>query len=181
MCSDINIKLNDFVLSPEFEVYRIISLYFSASEEFESLKEGYSLEKGIKLFGNVGCGKTTLMNAFRIIAPVTFPIVSCVKIANEYKKDGVEAIEKYINMHAICLDDLGIESTSRNFGDEKNVLAEIILGRYDKEAHKGFKTHITTNLSAEKIEEYYGPRVRSRMREMVNQIAFPEDSIDKRK
>lgn len=33
-------------------------------------------------------------------------------------------------------------------------------------------THATTNLSASELEDYYGNRVRSRMREMFNLIAF---------
>ncbi|NEW80482.1 MAG: ATPase, partial [Gelidibacter sp.] len=40
------------------------------------------------------------------------------------------------------------------------------------------KTHITTNLNAEELETRYGSRVRSRLREMLNVVAF--DSKDKR-
>jgi hypothetical protein len=42
-------------------------------------------------------------------------------------------------------------------------------------------THITTNLNAEEIEERYGNRVRSRLREMVNVIGFDINTKDKRK
>lgn len=42
------------------------------------------------------------------------------------------------------------------------------------------KTHITTNLSATEIEKNYGNRVRSRLREMVNLIAFEKSAQDKR-
>jgi DNA replication protein DnaC len=42
-------------------------------------------------------------------------------------------------------------------------------------------THATTNLSAEELEKLYGNRVRSRMREMFNLIAFGADVADKRK
>lgn len=42
-------------------------------------------------------------------------------------------------------------------------------------------THITTNLNAEEIEERYGNRVRSRLREMVNVIGFDKNTKDKRK
>lgn len=41
-------------------------------------------------------------------------------------------------------------------------------------------THITTNLSATEIETAYGNRVRSRMRNMLNLIAFDKNTIDKR-
>jgi len=42
-------------------------------------------------------------------------------------------------------------------------------------------THATSNLSASELEEYYGNRVRSRMREMFNLIAFDSGAKDKRK
>ena len=42
-------------------------------------------------------------------------------------------------------------------------------------------THATTNLSASELESYYGNRVRSRMREMFNLIAFDSAAKDKRK
>ena len=41
-------------------------------------------------------------------------------------------------------------------------------------------THATTNLNAQELEERYGNRVRSRMREMFNLIAFDKKSNDKR-
>jgi hypothetical protein len=42
-------------------------------------------------------------------------------------------------------------------------------------------THATTNLSASDLEALYGNRLRSRMREMFNLIAFPNNTPDKRK
>lgn len=46
--------------------------------------------------------------------------------------------------------------------------------------NQGTQTHITTNLSATEIEAFYGNRVRSRLREMFNRIAFPKDAPAKR-
>ncbi|KKL94503.1 hypothetical protein LCGC14_1864050, partial [marine sediment metagenome] len=37
-----------------------------------------------------------------------------------------------------------------------------------------------TNLNANELEDRYGKRVRSRMREMFNLIAFKKDAKDKR-
>jgi hypothetical protein len=45
---------------------------------------------------------------------------------------------------------------------------------------KPIVTHRTTNLNADEIEERYGNRVRSRMRELFNLIALDKESIDKR-
>ena len=60
-------------------------------------------------------------------------------------------------------------------------MAEILLSRYEIFTAKKTQTHITTNLSATEIENYYGNRVRSRLREMINLIAFEKGIDDKRK
>jgi hypothetical protein len=59
-------------------------------------------------------------------------------------------------------------------------MAEILLSRYDLFISKKLITHITTNLSATEIENQYGNRVRSRLRQMINLIAFDKSVKDKR-
>jgi hypothetical protein len=59
-------------------------------------------------------------------------------------------------------------------------MAEILLSRYDMFVTKKIQTHITTNLSASEIEAAYGNRVRSRLRQMLNLIAFNPVTKDKR-
>lgn len=148
-----------------------------------------NLDKGIMLAGGVGVGKTVLMSLLAQNQKDSFIVVPCRKVAQDYVnggpdgKGGIKAIEKYFKpMYVtknifghgelgICFDDLGTEGDKKNFGNELNVMAEIILDRYDNPNLKG-KTHFTTNLSAEEINEIYGPRVSSRLREMVNICAY---------
>lgn len=66
------------------------------------------------------------------------------------------------------------------FGNETNVMAEILLSRYDLLINRKIPTHLTTNLSASEIESAYGNRVHSRMRQMFNLIAFENSTPDKR-
>ncbi len=47
-----------------------------------------------------------------------------------------------------------------------------ILSRYDHFISQKMITHITTNLDSQDIEEVYGLRVRSRLREMCNVVCF---------
>ena len=105
-------------------------------------------------------------------------------------QSGYEILEKYSNGNlshdirtpkAYCFDDLGTETTSKYFGNDCNVMAEILLTRYDLFVEKGIITHLTTNLSATEIESQYGNRLRSRMREMFNLFGYEESSGDKRK
>ena len=103
----------------------------------------------------------------------------------EFSKQGYDVIHRYSRSirspKPICFDDIGIEPPMRYFGDHVNVIGEILLSRYELFVSKGVQTHATTNLNAEEIEARYGARVRSRLREMFNLIAFPAESIDKRK
>jgi len=94
---------------------------------------------------------------------------------------GYKTIEDYGNSNYYCFDDLGVETTGRHFGKDCNVMGEIILSRYDLFLKSKIKTHASTNLNAQELEERYGNRVRSRMRQLFNLIAFDKESVDKRK
>ena len=59
-------------------------------------------------------------------------------------------------------------------------MGEILLSRHDLFIKHKIKTFITTNLNAQELEERYGNRVRSRMRQLFNLIAFEKDVSDKR-
>lgn len=153
--------------------------------------EGYSLKKGILLTGGVGCGKTTILKLLTPNQHLSYSVISCRKVRDEFETDGSEALIKFSDKAhtmfnafkqqeiGICFDDLGTEREARHYGNTKNVMEEIILNRYDKLPHHF--THITTNLSAAQIEEAYGTRVRSRLREMFNIISFDKDATDRRK
>ena len=104
-------------------------------------------------------------------------------------QSGYEILEKYSNGNlshdirspkAYCFDDLGTETTSKYFGNDCNVMAEILLSRYDLFVSGHMLTHLTTNLNSSEIEEIYGSRLRSRLREQFNLIAFSESAKDKR-
>ena len=147
------------------------------------------LSKGILLSGPVGCGKTTLMTLMRHVAQPNYKFIvkTCRDISFEFIKEGYQTIQKYSNgnnSHSeyrnYCFDDLGVETNLKYYGNECNVMAEIILSRYDIFISKQVITHITSNLSASEIEAAYGNRVRSRLRNMLNLIAFDKDTKDKR-
>jgi DNA replication protein DnaC len=158
-------------------------------DEYTAAKFEIDLSKGILLSGPVGCGKTSLMALMRYVPQPNkkFFMKTCRDISFEFIKDGYEVIQRYShghNTHAehknYCFDDLGTEKNLKYFGNECNVMAEIILSRYDIFISKKIYTHITSNLSASEIENAYGNRVRSRLRNMLNLIAFDKTTKDKR-
>jgi hypothetical protein len=112
---------------------------------------------------------------------------SCREISFEFMREDFEVISRYSNLsfhnaapRIYCFDDLGSENTLRHFGNSCNVMAEIIQSRYDLYISCKMITHITTNLHADGIEQAYGDRVRSRMREMFNLVGFDKNTRDKR-
>jgi len=117
-----------------------------------------------------------------------FIIRSCRDVSFEFIKEGYDTIHRYSHRSfqysepiTYCFDDLGTENNLKFFGNECNIMAEILLSRYDLFVSRKLITHITTNLSASEIEQYNGNRVRSRMRELFNLIAFDKITKDKRK
>ena len=169
-------------------VYKLIAYFLKDQPICNQLN--IDLEKGILLTGPIGCGKTTLMNLMKHLAQSDnkFSVKPCRDISFEFIQDGYQIIHKYSNSklyqsepRTYCFDDLGTENNLKYYGNECNVMAEILLSRYDLYISKKLQTHITTNLSANEIEKQYGNRVRSRLRELCNLIAFDNGTKDKRK
>lgn len=169
-------------------IFRLLTWFLY--DKVNADKWNISLRKGIILSGPVGCGKTTLMHLFRLMHKPQdqFIVKPCRDVSYEFNKDGFAIINRYgqssfdRNGHpkTYCFDDLGTEKTIKFYGNECNVMAEILLSRYEQFIHRRMITHLTTNLTSTEIEELYGLRVRSRLREMFNLISFPPGTPDKR-
>lgn len=168
-------------------IYKLIVYFLQDKPEAERLN--IDLTKGVLLSGPIGCGKTSLMTLMRFVPPPERnPIIkSCRDVSFEFIQEGYEVIWRYSRMafnnqqpRVHCFDDLGAEQALKYYGNECNVMGEIMLSRYDLYMANDMITHITTNLSASELESLYGSRVRSRMREMFNLIAFGESAKDKR-
>jgi len=156
--------------------------------------QGLDPRKGIMLCGRTGCGKTSLMTLLQLLLPkqYRYQVKDCRDISFEFQKDGFDVIYRYSKRSfdiapgrkvpiTICLDDFGSEQSIKHFGSECNAIAEILTSRYSLFISDRLITHITTNLNSKDIEKYYGERVRSRLREMMNVILFPKETVDKRR
>lgn len=177
----------------DLEIYKSLILYFHGCPEFKKIKSEYSLKKGLIVRGGIGTGKTTLFKVLRIyyqkyLKNQPFHLLSTTSIVDNFINNGVivlppQGIQSFVrSVDGIpdfkqpiikCYDDLGVEPKSANhFGNSRNVMADIILKRYDLFMKYGMRTFISTNLTPSQIENLYGKRVRSRLREMCNQIFY---------
>ncbi len=139
--------------------------------------------KGLLLSGPVGCGKTSLMKLLPHLVPHQrkYVVMPCRNIVFAFNHLGYKTIEDYGESGVFCFDDIGVEPIGRHYGKDCNVIGEILLSRYELFLSTPLKTHGTTNLNADELEDRYGERVRSRMRELFNLIAFDQNTPDKRK
>lgn len=179
----------NFKIDPN-DIPTIYKLLIYAIQDQKSASElQIDLNKGIMLSGPIGCGKTSLMHLLRsfVYTKNDYKIKTCREVSFEFAKCGYEALNSYTlkshnqnKLTAYCFDDLGAEQQIKHFGNDCNVMAEILITRYEEFVANKSITHITTNLSASEIERAYGNRVRSRLRQMFNLITFNSQSKDKR-
>ena len=153
------------------EVLRFLLYYFNdcplAEEVFPG--RGYKLHKHIMLQGNVGTGKTLLMEIFSEYLRYTgnpnfFYNLSVKQMINYYtlhnnldrytfneeENKGFQC--KPVN---ICLNDIGVQTTTF-YGMDTNVLTdEFLHARNEIWSQFHLKAHVTTNLSIEQLKEKY--------------------------
>jgi len=170
------------IYEDDHELLLKLASYFIQDHEYCN-KLGIDTGKGILLSGPVGCGKTTLMQLLPHLVPhkKSYNFIPCRNIVFGFNGVGFKLIEDYSDDRAYCFDDLGVEHIGRHYGKDCNVMGEILISRYEVFRQRRVLTHLTTNLNAEELQEKYGERIRSRMREMFNLVAFGENSRDKRR
>ncbi|GLU45120.1 ATPase [Allomuricauda sp. NBRC 101325] len=161
-------------------IYKLCLYFIRDKERCDQL--GIDVNKGILLSGPVGCGKTCLMKLLKFMVPHQRPyaVIPSRNIVYAFNHVGYKIIGDYGDSQSFCFDDLGVEPSGVYFGKECNVIGEILLSRYELFMDHRLKTHATTNLNAKELEDRYGNRVRSRMRELFNLIGFDRRSKDKR-
>ncbi len=140
--------------------------YLIGSEEFEG-----DLNKGILLIGNIGNGKTVLMESFIDVFNETSDKI----ITSIHAKDIALILAKkdvgYLNKRPLFIDDIGKEQeTIKNFGTVIHPLEDVINERY-----KNFG--LTFGTSNFKLEDMpYSKHMIDRMKQMFNIMTLPGNS-----
>jgi len=192
---------DSFVLDKHNEpVFNLLCAYFSDDPAFDKLAfdmgiKSPSLKKGVFMVGNFGVGKTWLMKIFAKNPKQSFEVINSKDIAENYRyaSDKETELGRYTipprypmndasvffqPFGGLCIDDMGTEDLKNDYGNKKNVIGDIIEIRYSK-GFVGPMLNMTSNLTVSALSDYYGGRVISRLREIVNLIELPGN--DRRK
>ena len=170
-------KHGNFIFNDTNSFYiRAVCFFLASNSRFNS-ELNLDLSKGLFIVGTTGLGKTEIIKAVKDNPLNPIAIYSMIDITDFVKKEGEFNLK--IGSRIICLDDLGTEQpTVKYYGTEISWFKDFIENYYLNEQTFN-RLIITTNLTGEQIEERYGKRVRSRMREMFNMIAIKGEDLRK--
>lgn len=143
--------------------------YFLSNDPRFETELGYSLKKGLLIRGVSGLGKTHILKCVENNELSPILILSMIEITDEIKSEGEFEIHLG-NKKIIYLDDVGTEEpTVNHFGTKISFFKNFIESYYLRNKVYN-KLLISTNNNFSEIEQKYGFRVRSRMKDMFNII-----------
>lgn len=144
-------------------------------------------QKGIWLWGSIGSGKSTLLRVIErflvyrrsigveedLRPKIWLSIRSAIDLTDIYSEEGPAGISALSRLNRLAIDDLGTESrVSSYYGIPCNVVADVLLRRYDIQRDLLHQTYVTSNFSPEQVGQAYGDRVFDRCGDMFNFVQF---------
>ncbi len=190
-----------FSLTPESEpVFNLLVWYFAGNEgKFLEVAEQLgiehpSLHKGIALLGPKGTGKTLLLRAFQQNPNRPYGMVTAKKVQLSFQsgEDNQRQQDVFCGKggRALCVDDVCTEETKvKDYGNQENPMARVILERYDRYQQgllPRWATHLSSNNPLYRTtttprdmpswEELYGDRAIDRLHELCNIIPLLGES-----
>lgn len=189
LIADLTRAYNTEVFARGNELQEIPNAAIEKSSQWLAQKDG---RVGLLLYGTVGTGKTTMLNAIcRVINTFAKPEYGEVTIDDDRSvavkviraKDVIAAWqENKIRFSQMCrcellaIDEFGVEAIDVNtYGNTNEPIIDLLSTRYDKQKC----TLISSNLDIETIGDRYGARLQDRFVEMFKTIAFTGKSYRK--
>jgi len=126
--------------------------YIPSGQIVEPIRDflaGYAL----LLSGKAGVGKTFLVRSLGVRIYTVDDVLS-------YGLRRLRTFFDWTDGHNICIDDIGAEGVTHEYGAKDDVIKTVIAHR---EGRQDGLTHVTTNLDSTAIRERYGDRTLSRL------------------
>ena len=165
---------NKLILNDENKrVIGQVALWYSWDKRFKG-----DIHKGLMIRGNVGTGKSLIVQALCEIIRAYEILVPCflhaTELAELYARDDVEGIDRAKKRSYTIIDDVGVEAVeTQNYGNVKEPFNDV----FDYRHRNNKRTIITTNLTLFDIEETYGTRIIDRFRECMNDLVLDGESF----
>lgn len=194
-------SFRDYIKSAVSVLYGRDEVIEIEGELAENYKEIFELfrnqKKGVFIVGDYGTGKTVALEVISLLSHFRkdmgipyFKVYSSRKFVKDYAKHGFDPISAFgLNCHAdwynhgnsnIAVDELGFDNGSNKFfGNNVNVLSELIFERYEVFTKNKKTTHFTTNLLPDEIKELYGDRAYDRLKQMCQMYTWKGKSMRK--
>lgn len=141
----------------------------------------WNVDKGIFLYGRIGCGKTLLITSYLKVVNMMLGIIATTIHAKEIYPTIQNNGFKMLIQCPLFIDELGRESLEINeFGNKIRPIQDLFAMRYES----GARTFCTSNFSSAALEgkneggvqKGYGKYVRTRMEEMMNIVEMPGEN-----
>jgi DNA replication protein DnaC len=187
---DYRIKMNDCKDKPLLAINEKTNrLYDELTRYFFRLPGGkLDKRKGIYLLGKSGIGKTKILEVFRHalkrnLSERRLQIEPIPILMNQFKRKQKYDHQKLLKGEVI-FDDFGLDTGKiQNFGNELNILDEILFSRHKQFTLNGLRTHFTSNIPIESekvhsLADNMDLRIVNRIRNMVQVVYFDSDPVD---
>ena len=150
--------------------------------------------KGVFITGSIGIGKSAMMKVMQRLFKDTdrrFKLVTGYELKDLSEEMTIMQIKALYGASLKCdlyIDDIGFSIDVKRYGNTVNIIAEIIMERYDLYVSSGFKTHFSSNIVADikdnernipTIKKLYGSRVLDRIIEMCDLVTWNGKSLRK--
>jgi len=169
----------------------IKTLYKNAYEQI--VKKDKS--KGLLIIGSIGAGKSLMMKVYQKLflgSPRGFKWVNSAILRDMLEEIPLIEIKEmygYAYKGDLYLDDIGVyQARNLKFGNNINIISEILFERYELFVNEGYRTHISTNIplnirdnpnNIPTLKILYGDRVYDRINEMCELLTINSKSLRK--
>jgi DNA replication protein DnaC len=155
------------------------------------VKNKLNKNKGVCIIGGIGAGKTAMMKVYQRLlkdTPMRFKLVNGYDLKDLSELYTTEQIkDSYGGSYYgdLYIDDIGFASGVKRYGNDVNLIRDILIERYDLFISSGYKTHLSSNIVAfmkndikemPTLQKLYGERVVDRIKEMCELIIFKGES-----